>query len=109
MIINKPKDNQILFEDDNFKHFKLEVQSKTGLNKSKYNNDYDGIMLCYRQPNMDASKQIFFGNSITICTLICSSLENLLTYGVLNEDMLEDMVKQAILEYKNKKEDKSSE
>lgn len=93
MKITKPKDNQLLFEDENLKHFQLEVKSKTGLNNTEYNNFYDGVILAYRQPNMDASKQLFLGSTITICTLICSCIENLLTHGVLNENLLDEMVK----------------
>lgn len=105
MKITKPKENQILFEDDNFKNVALEVKNKTGLNDTEYNNIYDGFILAYRQPNMDASKQIFFGNGMTICTLICSCLENLLTYGVLNDDMLDDMVKNVKDQFNKKREE----
>ena len=37
MKITKPKENQLLFEDENLKKFNLKVQNETGLNKSKYN------------------------------------------------------------------------
>ena len=52
---------------------------------------------------MDASKQMFFGNTITICTLISSCLENLLNYGILNEEMLDDMVNAVKQEHKRKR------
>lgn len=103
MKITKPKENQLLFEDENLKKFTLKVQNETGLNKSKYNKSYDGVILAYRQPNMDASKQMFFGNTMTICTLISSCLENLLNYGILNEEMLDDMVNAVKQEHKRKR------
>ena len=98
MKITKPKENQLLFEDENLKKFTLKVQ-----NKSKYNKSYNGVILAYRQPDMDASKQMFFGNTMTICTLISSCLENLLNYGILNEEMLDDMVNAVKQEHKRKR------
>lgn len=103
MKITKPKENQLLFEDENLKKFALKVQNETGLNNSKYNKSYDGVILAYRQPDMDASKQMFFGNAMTICTLISSCLENLLNYGILNEETLDDMVNAVKQEHKRKR------
>lgn len=92
MKITKPKENQLLFEDENLKKFTLKVQNETGLNKSKYNKSYDGVILAYRQPDMDASKQMFFGNTMTICTLISSCLESIITNKLIAEKDLEDMM-----------------
>ena len=103
MKITKPKENQLLFEDENLKKFALKVQNETGLNNSKYNKSYDGVILAYRHPDMDASKQMFFGNTMTICTLISSCLENLLNYGILNEETLDDMVNAVKQEHKRKR------
>ena len=92
MKITKPKETQILLEDENFKHFHLDVVSKTGLNESKFNELYEGLILGYRQPNMDASKHIFFGNLVSIWTLSCSMLENLILNNVITEKELKNMV-----------------
>lgn len=97
------EDYEQLYYDSLYTIKKLKQQNETGLNKSKYNKSYDGVILAYRQPDMDASKQMFFGNAMTICTLISSCLENLLNYGILNEEMLDDMVNAVKQEHKRKR------
>jgi len=109
MKITKPQANQILFEDDNFKKFDLEVKSKAGLNSTEYNETYNGFILAYRQPNMDASKQIFYGNDISICSLLCSCLKKMLIYRIIDEDALDEITKSVKEEFKKKREAKSSE
>lgn len=106
MQITKPKDNQILIEDDVLKQFKLKVESHTGLNESGFNEMYQGFILAYRLPDMDASKQIFYGSPISIMTLFCSCMENVVSQGLINEEMLDDMVKAVKENIKNKKEAK---
>ena len=101
MKITKPKETQILLEDEHFKNFHLDVVSNTGLNESEFNEFYEGLILTYRQPNMDASKQMFFGNVPSICTLMCSMLEQLLVREILNEKEFKRMIKDII---KNAKE-----
>lgn len=96
MKITKPKETQILLEDENFKHFHLDVVSQTGLNDSEYNEFYEGLIFAYRQPNMDASKQMFFGNVPSICTLMCSMLEQLLLRDIISEKQLKNMIKDVI-------------
>lgn len=93
MKISKPKENQILIEDDSFKFFSLNVKSKTGLNKSKFNQIYQGLILAYRLPDMEASKQIFYGNLTSILTLFSSCLENIMINNLINEEQLQDMIK----------------
>ena len=105
MKITKPKDNQILIEDDVLKQFDMKVKSNGGLNESGYNELYQGFILAYRLPNMDASKQIFYGMPISIMTLFCSCLENVVSQGLVNEDVLDDMVK-AVKENLERKKDK---
>lgn len=92
MKITKPKENQILIEDEALKQFKLKVQSKTGLNNSGYNQIYQGLILAYRLPDMDASKQIFYGSEVSIMTLFCSCLESVISNNLIKESDLDDMV-----------------
>ena len=95
MKISKPKENQLLFEDDSFKHFDLEVKTKTGLNESSFNNIYESFILFYRCKGMDASKQMFMGNQVSIVTALTSIINKLLATGIMNKDILEDVVKLA--------------
>ena len=103
MKITKPKDNQILIEDDIFKQFELKVKSNTGLNNSGYNKIYQGLILAYRLPDMDASKQLFYGDPISIMTLFCSCLESIVANGLISEDNIDDMVEAVKENAKRKK------
>ena len=105
MKITKPKKNQILIEDDSIKDFNLEVESKTGLNNTEFNDIYEAFILGYRVPNMDASKQMFLGNKLSILTLLSSMLESLLNYELLDNDLLDDVV-EAVKEARKLKGDK---
>lgn len=96
MKITKPKENQLLFEDDVFKDFKLECEHKNIIEGSKFDDNYNGIVLGYRFTPMGSSKQMFYGNNISILTLLSSMLENLLTHKVLTEDKLHHMVDMVI-------------
>ena len=55
MKVSKPKENQLLFEDDNLKQLKLEVESKTGLSKSVLNEIYEGDRIV--RPEQDEYKR----------------------------------------------------
>lgn len=106
MEITKPKDNQLLIEDDILKQFDLKVKSKTGLNDSGFNEMYKGFILAYRLPDMDASKQIFYGTQASVMTLFCSCLESIITNKLIAEEDLDDMVSAIKENIKNKKENK---
>ena len=93
MKITKPKDNQLLIEDENFVKFKLDVSSKTGLNDSYYNNLYEGLILGYRLPNMDASKQMFMESKLSMMTLYASMTENLLRNDIFTEKEIKDILR----------------
>ena len=92
MKITKPKENQLLFEDDVFKDFKLECEHKNIIEGSKFDENYNGIVLGYRFTPMGSSKQMFYGSNISILTLLSSMLDNLLTREVLTEKQLYRMV-----------------
>lgn len=96
MRVTKPKDNQLLIEDDTLRNFKLKVSSKTGLNDSYFNNLYEGMILGYRLPNMDASKQMFMGSKISLMTLYASMTENLLRNDIFTEKEMKDILKEVI-------------
>ena len=78
MRITKPKDNQILLEDDDLKNFELENKSTLGIDKTSFDKLYDGLILIYRLPGMSASKQLFRGNQVSLRTLIASSIDSLI-------------------------------
>lgn len=76
MKITKPKSNQLLIEDDCLINLNLNVKSKTGLNDSEYNKMYEALILAWRFPNMDASKQMFYGSQIGLATLLTSLVDS---------------------------------
>lgn len=92
MLITKPKENQILLEDEDLKNFELENKSDLGIDKTEFDKFYNGLILVYRLPGMSASKQLFRGNQLSIRTLIASSLDSLIRNEVLSEDDLDEMV-----------------
>lgn len=103
MKISKPKENQILIEDEYLKDFDLEVKNKTGLKDSKYNKEYETLLLLYRFPDMEASKQIIYGNTMSIWTIVCSFLENLLLNDVISEKLLKEMPKTILKKMRREK------
>ncbi len=109
MKITKPKDNQLLIEDDVLKKFELKVKSNTGLNSSGYNEVYQGLILAYRLPDMDASKQIFYGSPISIMTLFCSCLESIVANNLISEDNIDEMVEAVKENAKRRKGGKKSD
>ncbi len=99
MKISKPKDNQLLFEDDILKDFELEVKSKTGLVNSPINELYETFILFYRFKDMDASKQIFCGNKLSLMTSIASMLDRLINESDFTIKDIEKIV--AMVKYSN--------
>lgn len=104
MKVSKPKENQLLFEDDNLKQLKLEVESKTGLSKSVLNEIYEGLILGYRTVGMEASKQVFVGDKLSLMTLFSSMIENMLTYKILTEKELQQMINLVLEKIEKEKE-----
>lgn len=102
MKITKPKENQLLFEDDIFKDFKLECEHKNIIEGSKFDENYNGIVLGYRFTPMGSSKQMFYGSNISILTLLSSMLDNLLTREVLTEKQLYRIVDMVIEQVKER-------
>ena len=103
MKITKPKENQLLFEDDALKDFKLECEYENIIKGSNFDKDYNGIIFAYRFTPMGCSKQMFYGNEMTILTLLSSMLDNLLTHKVLTEKKLHYMVDMVIEQVKERK------
>lgn len=92
MKVTKPKDNQLSFEDDALKAFDTKVKSKTGLSKSKCNSLYESFILFYRFKDMEASKQMYMGNRISILTSLTSMLDQLIKAKVITRQDLFDML-----------------
>lgn len=60
------------------------------------NEVYNCDIYIFRHPGMGNSKQIITGNPVSIYTATASYLETLLRQGMLNEEMLRDMVEMSI-------------
>ena len=93
MKITKPKMNQILIEDNCLINFDINVKSKTGLSNSEFNQEYEGLVFGYRLPNMEASKQIFYGSPVSIATLLTSMLDSVDERGIVELEMIVDAIK----------------
>lgn len=102
MKVSKPKENQLLFEDDCLRELKLKVETKGGLNDSEFNDIYEAIIIGYRTTNMDASKQMFVGDKISLMTLFSAMLENMFTYKIITERELQEQIKLILKEMKRK-------
>lgn len=92
MKITKLKNNQVLIEGDELVDFDLKVKNKTGLASSGYDDIYESLILLYRFPGMDASKQLFYGNQLSILTILSSGFQNLLDNNIITEEQLNDLV-----------------
>lgn len=88
MKITKPKENQILIEDERLKNFKLENETPSGLEQSEFDNIYETLVLGYRMSGMSASKQIFYGDKLSLLTIFTSMLKNLIDSNVITKDEL---------------------
>ena len=64
----------------------------TGEMDEQYNCD----IYIYRHPGMGNSKQIITGNPVSIYTATASYLETLIKQGIINEEMLRDLVEMSI-------------
>ncbi len=95
MKVTKPKENQVLLEDDIFRQFDLNVESKTGLVDSEFNESYECLILSYRLPNMEASKQIFYGDIVGINTIITSMLKNLIDKKIIDLEYINHLIKES--------------
>lgn len=92
MKVTKPTETQVLIEDQALRGFKVEVESETGLADSKFDSVYETLVLAYRFPGMDASKQIFYGDKLSLLTIFCSIFQNLIERNSLTVSDLETMV-----------------
>lgn len=101
MKITKPKENQLLIEAEFLENYKLDIEIKKGLNKSISNKFYEGMVLAYRLPNMDASKHLFFGSPSSIMTLMCNNIENLLVNKLVSEKQLDEIIEEIKKERKS--------
>ncbi|MBR2493752.1 MAG: hypothetical protein IKB64_09900 [Paludibacteraceae bacterium] len=103
MKITKPRANQILLEAEELKGFDLKVKTKTGLNDSKFNDEYEATILLYRFPGMDASKQFLMGTEASLYTILASTFQNLLDRKVFSEKILLDLVNEVIKSHRRMK------
>jgi hypothetical protein len=63
------------------------------------------MILGYRFPGMEESKQMFYGRKLAISTLLCSMLENMLLHNVLTEDELKEAVSLVIKQVRKNDKD----
>lgn len=54
--------------------------------------DYEVMIQVWREPGMENSKQIIMGDKISIATIMCSLMENLILNNVFTIDELYDLV-----------------
>lgn len=92
MRVTKPTETQVLIEDPLLRGFKLEVESETGLVNSKFDNIYETLVLAYRFPGMDASKQIFYGDKLSLLTIFSSTFQNLIERDIMSVSDLEALI-----------------
>lgn len=104
MKVYKSSEDTLCIQGKEIKKFKLESESnnKDYLEDSVFNGAYDTLFLGYRFPNMPASKQMFYGSKLAICTLLCSMLENMLIHDLITEDELKQAIKLVIKQVRKK-------
>ena len=54
--------------------------------------DYEVMIQAWREPGMENSKQIIMGDKVSIATVLCSLMENLIKNDVFTLDELYDLV-----------------
>ena len=54
--------------------------------------DYEVMIQAWREPGMENSQQIIMGDKISIATVICSLMENMILNDVFTIDELYDLV-----------------
>ena len=81
------------------KNFAKEIdkifQGKTPKIEGLMNDLYECNIYIYRHKGMGNSKQIIYGNPISVMAATISYLETLLRQGIVNEKQLKEMVKLA--------------
>ena len=65
---------------------------------------YEGLILGYRTVGMEASKQVFVGDKLSLMTLFSSMMENMLTYKILTEKELYQMINLVLEKIEKEKE-----
>lgn len=93
MKVYKSKEDTLCIQGKELIKFEVEVKSKNKeLTDSAFDGAYDTMILGYRFPGMEASKQIFYGSKLSIATLLCSMMENMLLRNVITEAELKNAV-----------------
>lgn len=93
MKVYKSSEDTLCIQGKEIKKFEIDpIHKGKELVDSVFNGAYNTMVLGYRFPGMEASKQMFYGSKLAITTLLCSMLENMLLHNVLTEDELKEVV-----------------
>lgn len=93
MKVYKLNEDTLCIQGKELKKFEVEpIHKGKELIDSMFNGAYNTMLLGYRFPGMEASKQMFYGSKLAITTLFCSMMENMLLNNVLTEDELKEAV-----------------
>lgn len=92
MKVFKSAEDTLCIQGDFVPLLDLNVKTKTGLSESAMDSIYEAVLIGYRLPGMDASKQIIAGDRVSVCTLTASLLENLLRHKVITDKDLLKLV-----------------
>lgn len=83
-----------------FKELDLDIINKfhdramhsSRISKNIFDEDYEVLVQGWRAPGMKNSKQIFIGDKVSISTILCSMMENLVKNDVLTIDELKLLI-----------------
>ena len=93
MKVYKSKEDTLCIQGKEMIKFNVESDYKgREIVDSTFDGAYDTMILGYRFPGMEASKQIFYGSKLAIATLLCSMMENMLLRNLITEAELKNAV-----------------
>lgn len=106
MKVYKSSEDTLCIQGKEIKKFEIEpIHKGKEIVDSVFNGAYNTMILGYRFPGMEASKQMFYGSKLAITTLLCSMLENMLSHNVLTEDELKEVISLVIIQVRKNGKD----
>lgn len=106
MKVYKTNEDTLCIQGKEIKKFEIDpIHKGKELVDSVFNGAYNTMILGYRFPGMEASKQMFYGSKLAMTTLLCSMLENMLLHDVLTEDELKEAVSLVIKQVRKNDKD----